>query len=127
MPLAPTDRPLSILLVEDHQDTALVVGGFLKMLGHTVATADSVETAVKQVVTHRFDLIISDVGLPDGNGVSLMHGIRPFCNTPAIALTGFSSEDDIARCKRAGFNLHLTKPVGGQDLQNAIAATVPPA
>lgn len=113
---------LSILLVEDHLDTAQAIGHFLMALGHSVRTADSVETAVKNVVEHQFDLIISDVGLPDGNGVSLMHGIRPFCSTPAIALTGYSGEDDIARCKRAGFNLHLTKPIDPATLQEAISS-----
>jgi CheY-like chemotaxis protein len=110
----------SILLVEDHADTALAIKSFLSSMGHSVRTATSVETAVREVIDHKFDLIISDVGLPDGNGVSLMHGIRPFCDTPAIALTGYGGEEDIARCMRAGFNLHLTKPVGPETLRDTI-------
>jgi CheY-like chemotaxis protein len=118
----PAPNPsLSILLVEDHPDTALAIGNLLAMMGHTVQSADSVEAAVRVVIGNRFDLIISDVGLPDGNGVSLMHGIRPFCDTPAIALTGYGGDDDVARCLRAGFNRHLTKPVGARQLGEAIA------
>lgn len=117
-------KPLSILLVEDHADTAHAIVKFLTAMGHSVRTADSVEAAVRNVIDHRFGLIISDVGLPDGNGVSLMHGIRPFCDTPAIALTGYSGDDDIERCKRAGFNLHLTKPVGPEALRKAIDAAL---
>ncbi len=125
MPADSPKKTLSILLVEDHADTALAIESFLEMMGHSVRTACSVETAVRNVVEHRFDLIISDVGLPDGNGVSLMHGIRPFCDTPAIALTGYSGEDDVARCKRAGFNLHLMNPVGPLALQEAIESVWP--
>ena len=116
--LAPT--PLSILIVEDHADTAQIMAIHLSGQGHSVCTAGSVEEAVKNVVEQKFDLIISDVGLPDGNGVSLMHGIRPFCDTPAIALTGYSGDDDVERCLRAGFNMHLAKPVSPQKLRDAI-------
>jgi CheY-like chemotaxis protein len=119
------NKSLSLLIVEDHADTALAIGNYLAKLGHNVRTAGSVEAAVKNVIDHRFDLIFSDVGLPDGNGVSLMHGIRRFCDTPAIALTGYSSADDIARCMRAGFNLHLKKPVGPEMLREAIATCCP--
>ena len=120
-------KPLSILVVEDHADTADVLARILTAMGHSVRTAGSVEAAVKNVIDHRFDLIISDVGLPDGNGVSLIHGIRRFCRTPAIALTGYSAEDDIARCKRAGFDLHLAKPIDPAKLREAIESLPPPA
>lgn len=121
MPADPPSPPLSILLVEDHADTALAIAGLLTALGHSVRTAISVESAVKNVIEHKFDLIFSDVGLPDGNGVSLIHGIRPFCDTPAVALTGYSGDDDVARCIRAGFNLHVAKPVGLDRLREVIA------
>lgn len=120
MPAESLKSRLSILLVEDHADTARAIGDLLTTMGHAVRIADSVETAIRGVVEDRFDLIISDVGLPDGNGVSLMHGIRRFCDTPAIALTGYGGDDDVARCLRAGFNRHLTKPVGALQLCAAI-------
>lgn len=113
--------PLSILLVEDHVDTAAAIRSILSAMGHEVRTAGSVEAAVREVVGSNFDLIVSDISLPDGNGISLIHGIRPFCSTPAIAVTAYGSPEDIARCKRAGFDLHLTKPVGFDALENAVA------
>lgn len=116
--------PVSILLVEDHKDTAMAVRMFLSSMGYEVTTADSVEAAVKNVVQTEFDVIISDVGLPDGNGVSLINCIRPFCRTPAIALTGYSSPGDVERCKRAGFDLHLAKPPNPQALREAIESLV---
>lgn len=119
-----TKKPISILLVEDHADTAEVMVGFLSQMGYAVRLADCVEVAVRMVIDHKFDLIISDVGLPDGNGVSLMSCIRPFCDTPSIAVTAFGREEDIERCRKAGFNLHMTKPVAPEALHRAITSVL---
>lgn len=102
---------LSILLVEDHLDTALAVEDALRHRNCRVQKAGSVAEALQAIIEEKFDVIVSDVGLPDGHGVSLIHGVRRFCETPAIALTAFSSADDIARCLKAGFDLHLPKPI----------------
>ena len=126
MPGKTPNGRLSILLVEDHADTAGALSAFLAGEGHLVSMAASVSEAVKCVVGQKFDLIISDVGLPDGNGVSLMHGIRAFCETPAIALTGFGTDDDAKRCLRAGFSLHLSKPVPPKKLLEAIETALRP-
>jgi CheY-like chemotaxis protein len=115
----------SILLVEDHADTAMAIRTFLSSLGHSVVTADSVEAAVREVVARHFDVIVSDVGLPDGNGLSLINCIRPFCKSPAIALTGFGSAEDAERCKAAGFDLHLAKPADPEKLKEAIQQVRP--
>jgi CheY-like chemotaxis protein len=118
---ADSSKPaLAIRLVEDHADTARVVVSFLTTNGHKVMVAGSVEVAVKHVIEHQFDVIISDVGLPDGNGVSLINCIRPFCKTPAIAVTGYSSDADVERCLNAGFDLHLGKPLNPEKLLEAI-------
>jgi len=119
-PMSDDSSHLSILFVEDHADTARVIAKVLETMGHEVQTASSIEDAVKIVIERRFDLIISDVGLPDGSGVGLIHGIRPFCDAPAIALTAYSGEEDIARCLRAGFDLHLAKPASPTELREAI-------
>lgn len=102
---------LSVLLVEDHLDTALAVEDALRHRNCRVQRAGSVAEALQAIIDGSFDVIVSDVGLPDGHGVSLIHGVRRFCKTPAIALTAFSSADDIARCLKAGFDLHLPKPI----------------
>jgi CheY-like chemotaxis protein len=69
-----------------------------------------------------FDVLVSDIGLPDGTGVDLIRQIRQKYGNrpPALALTGYGMEDDIARCKAAGFTDHLTKPVNLQKLEAAI-------
>ena len=68
-----------------------------------------------------FDLVISDIGLPDGNGYDLMAGLRAEQQLKGIALTGYGMESDIARSQTAGFLLHLTKPIRADELETAIA------
>ena len=110
-----------VLVIEDHEDTAYVMARMLEDMGHSTANANSVASAVDILTREKFDLIISDIGLPDGNGVSLMHAVRAFCATPAIALTGYGMREDIERCLHAGFNKHITKPVAFETLVQGIA------
>jgi CheY-like chemotaxis protein len=112
---------LKILLIEDHEDTAIVIGRMLEDMGHSVAQADSVASAVDILTREQFDFLICDIGLPDGNGVRLIHGVRAFCDAPAIAITGYGMREDVERCLRAGFDKHLTKPVAPDTLEQIIA------
>lgn len=105
------DGKLKILLVEDHADTALVLQRLLKSRGYLVSHAPRVEDAVATFSGGHFDLLISDLGLPDGTGLDLMKSVQAIRPVPAIALSGFGMEDDTARSKAAGFAVHLTKPV----------------
>jgi hypothetical protein len=111
-------RSLRILLVEDHEDTAHVLRRLLERLGHHVELADSVATAI-EAAKKPFDLLLSDIGLPDGTGNDLIRELRQsqHLNVPAVALTGFGMEDDVARSREAGFTDYLTKPVNFQRLQ----------
>jgi len=111
-------RPLRILLVEDHEDTAHVLRRLLERLGHHVELADSVASAIK-AARKPFDLLLSDIGLPDGTGNDLIRELREtqHLSVPAVALTGFGMEEDIARSREAGFTDYLTKPVNFQRLQ----------
>lgn len=111
-------RSLQILLVEDHDDTARVLSRLLERLGHRVRIAGSVATALA-AADQPFDLLLSDIGLPDGTGNDLIRQLRNdrHINVPAIALTGFGMEEDIAKSREAGFTDHLTKPVNFQRLQ----------
>ncbi|MHB8382045.1 MAG: hybrid sensor histidine kinase/response regulator [Candidatus Binataceae bacterium] len=111
---------VSILFVEDHQDTAEVMSGILRAQGYEVQTCANVANATRLARESHFDLILSDVGLPDGTGVDLIRAIRLHSTVPAIALTGFGMEQDIASFREAGFNAHLTKPVNLQRLLIAI-------
>jgi PAS domain S-box-containing protein len=112
---------LKILMVEDHEDTAFVMARMLEDMGHTTVPANSVASAVDVLTREKVELIISDVGLPDGNGVSLIHAVRAFCDAPAIALTGYGMREDVERCLSAGFNKHVTKPVSVETLRQIIA------
>ena len=120
-------KPLRILLVEDHADTARVMRRLLAMDGHAVQWAGDVAAALKLAAAHEFDLLLSDVGLPDGTGVDLMRMLRRGGSTlPGIVLSGFGQDEDVARSREAGFAAHLVKPLCLPALREAIAAqTVP--
>jgi hypothetical protein len=74
--------------------------------------------------TEPLDLVVSDLGLPDGSGVDLLRQICAIRPTPAIALTGFGMDSDIQRCLEAGFAEHLTKPINVKALEAAIDRVV---
>ena len=114
-------RPsLSILLVDDHEDTARAMGRLLQRLGYQVKTAHTVASALETFGRDRFDLVISDIGLPDGSGLELMRQIRQGRDVRGIALSGFGMEEDVRKSKEAGFFEHLTKPVNFQKLDAVI-------
>ena len=115
-----TRKGISILFVEDHQDTAEVMSGILRAQGYEVQTCATVAEAIRLARENNFDLVLSDVGLPDGSGVDLIRAIRLHSSVPAIALTGFGMDQNVASFREAGFNLHLTKPVNLQRLLIAI-------
>jgi signal transduction histidine kinase/ActR/RegA family two-component response regulator len=114
-------RPLAILLVEDHADTARVMQRMLLRWGHTVTVAQSVKQALEASSRQQHDLIISDIGLPDGSGLDFVKTLREQAATPAIALTGYGMEEDVRRCLASGFQAHITKPVNFSKLEAAIA------
>ena len=112
-----------ILLVEDHADTARVLARLLGRAGHTVSVAGSVAEAAVLADGGRFDLLVSDLGLPDGSGTDVVRHFRQRFGDAggAIALTGFGAEGDVRQTHEAGFDEHLTKPVAFDLLTAAIA------
>jgi len=117
--LPPHHRPLRILLVEDHSDTARVMSALLRKHGHHVRVAMSVHEAT-HMADEPFDLLVSDLGLPDGSGADVMRVISQRQNIPGIALSGLASAEDIRASKASGFTEHLTKPVDFPVLLSAI-------
>jgi len=111
---------LRILLVEDHADTGLAMTRLLKARGHEVHLANSVGSAMEEINAEGFDLMLCDLGLPDGTGLEVISHLRKTRGTPAIALSGFGMEEDLARCINAGFDLHITKPVNVRQLELSI-------
>jgi PAS domain S-box-containing protein len=109
-----------VLLVEDHEDTRRVMERLLQSLGCTVASAGSVREAVKMAEGANFDLMISDIGLPDGTGMDAMVQINRIKKLRGIALSGYGQDDDLKRSREAGFETHLTKPVNFDTLRETI-------
>ena len=122
-----TPTHLRILLVEDHADTARTMTLLLRSLGYRVTTAGSVATALEAAGAEKFDLLISDVGLPDGTGLDLMQKLLARGPMRGIVLSGFGMEEDVKRSLDAGFSLHLTKPIDLQRLEAAIERVTPGA
>ena len=122
VPPAAADRPLHILLVEDHEDTAAALADLLRLIGHEVTVAGSVAAALAAAGDGqgRIDLVVSDLGLPDGSGQDLMRELARLYGLRGIALSGYGMEDDVRRSHGAGFLRHLTKPVDLQMLKAAI-------
>ncbi len=113
-----SDRRL--LLVDDHYDTCLSMKRMLERRGYQITVAHSAEQAVEKVRTQEFDLLISDIGLPDRSGYELMRELRLNKRLPGIALSGFGSEQDVNQAREAGFAEHLTKPINFERLEKTI-------
>ena len=106
-----------VLLVEDHEDSAMTLSMVLSMKGYSVTIARTVKEA--EGLAAGCDLLISDISLPDGSGLDLVHHVLQQRPLPAIALSGYGSEEDQRRSRDAGFSEHLTKPV---DIDHLLAA-----
>jgi two-component system CheB/CheR fusion protein len=122
----PRTRPLRILLVEDHEDTATVLAAMLRRAGHQVFAADGFSTAlILAAALASVDLLLSDITLPDGSGCDLLPLLRERTSggvTSAIAMTGHGEDEWVERCQRAGFGHVLVKPVSFDALLRAVAA-----
>ena len=116
---------LHILLVEDHIDTAEAMAELLREMGHQVTVAGSVAggRAAAECQAGRLDLVVSDLGLPDGSGLDLMTELHGRYGVRGIALSGYGMEEDVLKSLAAGFERHLTKPIDLQALQAAIQDT----
>ncbi|CAM2145306.1 histidine kinase [Pararobbsia alpina] len=114
-------RVLRILLIEDHEDTAEVMARLLESYEHEVTIVGRLDAAQAACEQQTFDLVISDLGLPDGSGLDFVRAFRRSSEAPAIALTGYGMDDDVRRCLDAGFSAHLTKPVSIHQLEQLLA------
>lgn len=114
-------KSLDILVVEDNKPTLMIMERLIKKMGHVVSTAASCAEAIDLANSKRkFDLLISDIGLPDGSGRDLVSQVKKLCPMKAIALSGYGMEEDVAKSKEAGFDMHVTKPVEFAVLESAI-------
>ena len=111
-----------MLLVEDHRDTRLVLSNLLTRYGHDVLSAETVRDALQALDETPFDMLLSDIGLPDGDGCELVGEAKrrqPLRKT--IALSALVSPEDQARGLKAGFDHYLTKPLDVARLRQVMA------
>jgi DNA-binding response OmpR family regulator len=109
-----------LLVVEDHHDTATALNRLLTSAGYVVKTAGTVQAALELAESDKFDVVVSDLGLPDESGYELMQQLRDRYGMPGIAMSGYGMEQDIIRSKDSGFVEHLIKPVNIPQLESAI-------
>jgi CheY-like chemotaxis protein len=107
-------------LVDDHLDTCTALERLLVRRGHLVAAAHNVRSAMEAAARNSFDLLISDIALPDGTGTELMTYLHAISRIPGIAISGFGMNGDIEKSIDAGFAEHLVKPVKMENLEAAI-------
>jgi HAMP domain-containing protein/signal transduction histidine kinase/CheY-like chemotaxis protein len=104
-------QAMRILLVEDHEDTNRSLTNLLRRRGYQVQSALNFHSALDLSAREQFDVLISDLGLPDGSGIDLMQTLQSKRPIIGIALTGFGMENDIRKGREAGFRYHLVKPI----------------
>jgi signal transduction histidine kinase/CheY-like chemotaxis protein len=117
---------LRVLLVDDEADSRELLNFVLESCGAQISTASSAGEAVELIKRERFDVIISDIGMPEEDGFSLIRKIRGFSNEqggniPAIALTAYARAEDRVQALRSGFQMHIAKPVESAELTAAVA------
>jgi len=108
---SPARKSVRLLLVEDHEDTNRSLTRMLRRRGYEVHPAFDVRSALDLSTAMRFDVLVSDIGLPDGSGTELLKMLRSKGQIFGIALSGYGMEEDIRRSREVGFSHHLVKPV----------------
>lgn len=121
----PVGRGERILLVEDHDATRVAIGRLLGRRGYRVDLAPNSAEALRLAAENRYALVLSDIGLPDADGYTLMKRLREGYGLRGVALTGYGMEDDIERGRAAGFEAHITKPVDVNKLTAVLAKMLP--
>ncbi len=112
--------PLRVFIVENHRDTLKYLKMYLESFGFHVESARTMQEALTALPESRCNVLISDIGLPDGDGWELLRLAKFSCPVYAIAVSGLGTNEDLRRSKEAGFRHHLVKPFGGTDLDAII-------
>lgn len=115
-----------VLVVDDHFDTCTGMKMMLERRGYRVTLAHTADQAVERTRHEDFDLVISDIGLPDRSGYELMQELSATKGLRGIALSGFGMENDVSRARAAGFSEHLTKPINFDRLEESIQSLLEP-
>jgi DNA-binding response OmpR family regulator len=118
------DAPPRILLVDDYADTAQAYARLLRRDGFDVSIATDCQTARVAAAQSEFDLLVCDLGLPDGDGCDLLRELRQRQHLAGIAVTGSGMGEDYRRSREAGFLFHLLKPIQIDALSAAIRSAL---
>jgi signal transduction histidine kinase/ActR/RegA family two-component response regulator len=124
--IQPNKPERRVLVVDDHFDTCTGMKMMLERRGYRVTVAHSADQAVEKTLHEEFDLVISDIGLPDRSGYELMRELSTTKGLRGIALSGFGMENDVSRARAAGFSEHLTKPINFDRLEESIQNLLEP-
>ena len=122
-PAAPSpgsSATLRIFIVENHDDTRFLLGLLLEQLGHSVQAAATMSDALDAAGSGEFDVLISDIGLPDGNGWELLTSLGDRAPPYAVAMSGFGMASDRQKSLAAGYRHHLLKPVEPDQLEKLL-------
>jgi signal transduction histidine kinase/ActR/RegA family two-component response regulator len=125
-PQSQTDsHRLRLLVIEDHEPTLTVLTRLLRQNGHDVLTGSTVNDALLLARSHTFDLVVTDIGLPDGNGIDLMRQLSEKYGLRGIALSGYGMPEDRLKTQQAGFVAHLVKPINFEQLDHVLQQIAP--
>jgi CheY-like chemotaxis protein len=113
--------PLRVLLVEDHPDTRDLLAFYLQSAGHEVKVAGTTKEGVEALNEQQWDLVLSDIRLPDGSGWEMMRAAGPGRALLAVAMSGFGTREDRRRSQEAGYDAHLVKPVDLEVVDQVVA------
>lgn len=113
-------KGLRILVVEDHGDTRRTLSRLLSYFGHKISVADSRQSALQMIAAKNFDVLLTDIALPDGSGYDVASQAKQKQHVKSVALTGFDRAEDIRRGKDAGFDFYLTKPIDFAELRTVL-------
>jgi CheY-like chemotaxis protein len=113
-------RTLRIFVVENHPDTRKAIVLYLEQMGHQVSSAESMEEALQALPASEADVLLSDIGLPDGDGWELMRRIRLERPIFGIAMSGFGMNSDRVKSKAVGFRHHILKPFNPDELDHIL-------
>jgi len=120
LPSPGAKRPMRIFVVENHEDTRFLLCLLLEQLGHTVFSSATLADALESLPGTHCDILISDIGLPDGNGWDLMTRLADDRPAYAIAMSGFGMSSDRQRSLNVGYRHHLLKPVEPNQLERLL-------
>jgi CheY-like chemotaxis protein len=113
-------KSLRILVVEDHVDTLKVLARLLNHFGHDISIADSRKSALQCLQSGKFDVLVSDIALPDGSGYEVVAEAKQQQPVKAVALTAFDGAEDVRLGREAGFDFYLSKPVDFHELRTVL-------